>query len=153
MTGTAELIARLRATFKDRDGETAPLAEEAALALAAQAQEIAEQRERADTAEDHVAEEHRRAQAAEALARLQRDTVRERETLLEEAEARMRELERKIEVQEMAMDTARSIWEQRIERCAKVADRIDSVNGIGDAIRALKEPTAAPPTPAESGKR
>jgi chromosome segregation ATPase len=40
-----------------------------------------------------------------------------------------------------------------IERCAELADRIDTVNGIGDAIRALKDPTAAPPEPSESGFR
>ncbi len=36
-----------------------------------------------------------------------------------------------------------------IEWCATVADRIDSVNGIGAAIRAIKEPAAAPPAASE----
>jgi hypothetical protein len=61
--------------------------------LAAQAQEI---------------EQARRDAATERTLRLSLEGERNA------AEARVRELERKIEVQEMAMDTARSIWEQKL---------------------------------------
>jgi hypothetical protein len=122
---TAELIARLKArnAFGLNGSSWMMLAEpdpdcqEAADAIAAQAQEIARLTQDVKWLKhDPNLQQHQQINLS-FLARA------------EAAEARVWELERKIEVQEMAMDTARSIWEQRI---------------------AAKEPTAAPPGPATS---
>ena len=71
---------------------------------------------------------------------------------IETLKAERDRLRRDIEMKDLALDNARSIWEHKRdqlraeiaravarerERCAAVADKVDTVNGIGDIIRRL----------------
>jgi hypothetical protein len=142
MTDTAELIARADALLTVRRAGKSHLPEspwDLMQALrdgyAAQVLEIERLRIERDSF-----------QASMCVARRQIIDGDERGNRLIAMRERAEAAERKIEVQEMAMETARNIWEQKLaanfaatkERCATVADRLDSVNGIGAAIRALK---------------
>lgn len=122
MTDTAELaelIAQLRDYSIQRHREDrGMLVMEAAIALAAQAQELTQERAR----------NHAFMAAAEAAdAR-----VRALEIL---AEVRLDNLQR-LQADRDAIE-AKTFTETR-EQCAHVADRIDSVNGIAAMIRALR---------------
>jgi hypothetical protein len=158
---TAELIARAE-TWPD-DTPWGIFIRDMKVALAAQAQEIARETGRAEVifetlgeARDEIAAQ---AQEIERLKGEHLDTEDDLIKRAEAAEACVWELERKIEAQEMAMDSARRIWERKIaaieaatiERCVRVTESYPIehkfvCDRFAAAIRALaKEPAATPP--------